>query len=153
MQFLALKIPPLIVLFICAGLMSVIDTLFPQQLLSINISLSLLGIVMFIGCIIILTGVFTFKKAQTTVNPTNPESTSSLMTIGIYKKTRNPMYVGMACCLLSWALWLSNPLTLTFVIGFIFYIDRFQIKPEEQALTKLFQQDYLNYLKETPRWL
>lgn len=63
------------------------------------------------------------------------------------------MYVGMCFLLLAWAVHLSALLPLAGPILFILYMTRFQIKPEERILTKLFGQEYVDYTARVRRWL
>jgi protein-S-isoprenylcysteine O-methyltransferase Ste14 len=100
-----------------------------------------------------IAGVRAFHHARTTVDPLRPERASALVTSGIYRRTRNPMYVALAIALLAWALWLANPLALLGVIGFVAWMNRYQIAPEERALQTLFGADFERYCSEVRRWL
>lgn len=100
-----------------------------------------------------LAGLYEFWRFKTTVNPLAPERASQLVTHGIYRITRNPMYVGLACNLLAWALYLPNPLALLGPVLFVAYITRFQIQPEEHTLLRLFGEPYGHYMKSVRRWL
>jgi protein-S-isoprenylcysteine O-methyltransferase Ste14 len=99
-----------------------------------------------------LSGVMTFLKAKTTVDPTKPRA-SSMVTWGVYAFSRNPMYLGGLTMLLGWALFLSNALAFLFLPAYVLYINRFQIAPEERALTSLFGQPYAAYQVRVRRWL
>ena len=94
-----------------------------------------------------------FRASRTTVNPLKPERASALVTQGVYRLTRNPMYVGMACLLLAWAAWLWQLLPLLGPAAFVLYITRFQIRPEERALAALFGAEYAAYTARVRRWL
>jgi protein-S-isoprenylcysteine O-methyltransferase Ste14 len=98
-------------------------------------------------------GVASFRRARTTINPTKPSTASSLVSGGVYRITRNPMYLGLLLVLLGWAVSLSNPLALLLVPVFVLYINRFQINPEERALSSLFGREYAAYKKRVCRWL
>ena len=100
-----------------------------------------------------IAGVLSFKLAKTTVNPSKPEQASKLITSGIYRLSRNPMYVGLAFILVAWGIWLSSLWALLCVAGFIAYLTFFQIMPEERALTKLFGEEYIAYKAKVRRWL
>ncbi|MEK8084825.1 isoprenylcysteine carboxylmethyltransferase family protein [Aquabacterium sp. A3] len=100
-----------------------------------------------------LAGLYEFWRFKTTVNPLSPARASQLVTRGVYRITRNPMYVGLALNLLAWALYLDKPLTLLGPVAFMAYITRFQIQPEEQALLGLFGEPYAHYMQSTRRWL
>lgn len=102
---------------------------------------------------IVVAGVIEFHRARTTVNPLRPEAASAFVVSGIYRVTRNPMYVGMAIVLLAWAIYLSHPLSLLGVVAFVAYIQRYQIAPEEKALRALFPGAFEAYSREVRRWL
>jgi len=99
-----------------------------------------------------MTGVVTFRKARTTTNPMKPGA-SSLVTWGIYTLSRNPMYLGGLIMLLGWAIGLSNAVAFLFLPAYVLYINRFQIAPEERALTSLFGATYVAYQARARRWL
>ena len=94
-----------------------------------------------------------FVRAKTTMNPTTPAAASSLVTHGVYRITRNPMYVSLVLYLLAWAVYLSSGLALIVVPVFALYIDRFQIRPEERALSALYGTEYAAYTSRVRRWL
>ena len=106
-----------------------------------------------LGVAVAIAGVASFRRAQTTVNPLKPESTSSLVVSGVYRVSRNPMYVGMLLVLLGWGVLLSNVLALPIVPGFVLYMNRFQIGPEETVLAELFGEEYATYRSRVRRWL
>jgi protein-S-isoprenylcysteine O-methyltransferase Ste14 len=150
---LALKLPPLALVVIVAVLMWIVSAVPPKfdfylpakYLWAVSLAL--------IGTATCLAGVVSFRQAKTTVNPMKPDSTSSLVVSGIYKHTRNPMYVGFALVLLGWATFLSNLAALAFVPVFIVYMDRFQIRPEEDVLASLFPHEYPTYRTKVRRWI
>ena len=82
-----------------------------------------------------------------------PESASALVVSGIYRLTRNPMYLGFLLILLGWALFLSNGLAVLAVPAFVFYMNRFQIEPEERALAAIFGAEFVAYKSHVRRWL
>ncbi|MDO6444928.1 isoprenylcysteine carboxylmethyltransferase family protein [Colwellia sp. 1_MG-2023] len=153
MTKLELKVPPLLLVLIFATLMWLFQPFFQIKVYDPLVAQALFIFFECVGGLIILMGALAFKKAETTVNPTKPETTSSLVKMGIYHFTRNPMYLGMACCLIGWGFYLSNPNALVFILGFILYINRFQIKPEEKILTDMFQQEFIDYCTSVRRWL
>jgi protein-S-isoprenylcysteine O-methyltransferase Ste14 len=111
------------------------------------------GVVFAIGLAIALSAVAWFRRARTTVNPLAPETVSSLVTSGIYRVTRNPMYLGLLFALLAWAVLLANPIALIFLPLFVLYMNRFQIGPEETALEARFGSEFLSYKAGVRRWL
>lgn len=94
-----------------------------------------------------------FRKFKTTVNPINPDKASLIVASGIFSKTRNPMYLGMILLLSGWAILNTSLLGFLLVFGFWAFITRFQIIPEERALSAKFGQGYLDYLSKVRRWI
>jgi protein-S-isoprenylcysteine O-methyltransferase Ste14 len=105
-----------------------------------------------LGGVIALWGVKEFRDAKTTVNPLKPESSSSLVSSGIYQYTRNPMYLGLLLILLSAVIYSQHPLGLVSALGFVAYMNRFQIEPEEKMLIKLFGDEFVDYSNQVKRW-
>lgn len=106
-----------------------------------------------IGVAIAGTGILSFRMAKTTVNPMKPDSASALVVTGIYRLTRNPMYLGFLWILLGWGIVLSHALAFLILPGFVLYMNRFQIEPEERALTTLFGQAFVDYRSCVRRWI
>jgi protein-S-isoprenylcysteine O-methyltransferase Ste14 len=104
------------------------------------------------GIAIALAALFEFLRAKTTVNPLSPEAASAIVTSGIYRYSRNPMYVGLLLALLGWSVWLSHLLPFALLPFFILYINRFQIEPEERALSVKFGGLYRDYRRSVRRW-
>jgi protein-S-isoprenylcysteine O-methyltransferase Ste14 len=96
---------------------------------------------------------FHFLRSRTTINPLKPGSASALVTRGIYRLTRNPMYLGLATLLLAWAIYLGNLAALAGVPAFVLYMNSFQIAPEERALEARFGAEYAAYRARVRRWL
>jgi protein-S-isoprenylcysteine O-methyltransferase Ste14 len=94
-----------------------------------------------------------FRRAHTTWNPTAPGRTHHLVTAGVYRLTRNPMYLGMLLLLLGWGVVLSSPFSLVLSAVFVLYLNRLQIGPEERMLSALFGGDYVDYVRRVRRWL
>jgi len=94
-----------------------------------------------------------FRKAQTTLSPLKPESSSALVDTGIFSKSRNPMYLGVLLILTGWAIYLGQPITLAGLVIFVLYITRFQIVPEERVLMKTFGRDFTDYKGRVRRWI
>jgi protein-S-isoprenylcysteine O-methyltransferase Ste14 len=106
-----------------------------------------------VGFAIVLAGVLTFWRAKTTVNPLTPEATTTMVTSGIYHFTRNPMYLGFFFVLVGWATHLSNVLAFALLPLFVWYMNRFQILPEERALGARFAHAFTAYKGSVRRWL
>jgi protein-S-isoprenylcysteine O-methyltransferase Ste14 len=111
------------------------------------------ALVALVGGFFCIAGVVSFRRAKTTVNPLKPETASALVSSGIYRVSRNPMYVGFALFLIAWAVYLSSPWALAGVIGFVLYINRFQIQPEERALAALFGAEFEHYKNSVRKWV
>lgn len=105
------------------------------------------------GIAISTAGTWSFWRARTTVNPTRPEATSSLVATGIYRFTRNPMYLGLFLVLAGWAAHLANAAALAGPLLFALYVTRFQILPEERALATKFGPAFDAYKLRTRRWI
>lgn len=147
------KIPPPLIALISATLMALL-----AGGLSSWRSLSLIQIIALIVLYLVATafslgGVLAFKKAKTTVNPLKPNESSYLVTSGVYRFSRNPMYLGMLVFLLMWAVFLASYLSLLGLVFFVCYITYFQIKPEELAMQALFSDEYREYCQRVRRWL
>jgi protein-S-isoprenylcysteine O-methyltransferase Ste14 len=94
-----------------------------------------------------------FGRVGTTINPLKPCSTTYLVTSGIYRYTRNPMYLGQSLMLLGWTVYLHNFAGLVAVPAFIIYISLFQIRPEERALAARFPATFVAFCRQTRRWV
>ncbi len=105
------------------------------------------------GAVVSCLGVLSFKRAGTTVNPTRPNASSSLVASGVYALSRNPMYLGFLLILAAWAIFLSNALAFLLLPAFAIFMNRFQIEPEERALTAIFGQEFAAYKSRVRRWL
>jgi protein-S-isoprenylcysteine O-methyltransferase Ste14 len=153
MKSLELKIPPPAIAILVAVGMWLLSTTAPPLHLpaAIRVYASLAIALMGIGMAV--SGVVAFRRAKTTVNPTKPETTSSLVSSGIYRVTRNPMYTGLLFVLFAWAIYLSSAWALLGPVCFVLYIGRFQIAPEERALSALFGDAYAAYKSRVRRWL
>jgi AraC family transcriptional regulator, transcriptional activator FtrA len=148
---LELKVPPVVLGMIAAALMWCAASAMPDFLFPSNPVLAL-GLAL-VGALTCLAGIFSFRRAKTTVNPMKPDPISSLVVSGIYRYTRNPMYLGFLLLLLAWAAALSNVLALVSLPAFVLYMNRFQILPEERVLASRFTQDYAEYRARVRRWL
>ena len=153
MQALELKVsPPVVALLVAAAMWGVASvTARIEMALLVRASAALAFAIAGVGMAI--SGVIAFHHARTTVSPVKPDSASSLVTSGVYRFTRNPMYLGLCLVLLAWASFLSSALAFLGPILFIFYINRFQIVSEETALSRIFGAAFSNYQAKVRRWL
>lgn len=153
MSILDTKVPPPLVAVIAALAMWLLARLLPALDLGTTAKSAISLVAALAGAICGVAGVVAFWRARTTVNPYRPRTASTLVTTGIYRVTRNPMYLAMALLLTALAVWLAFPWSLLCVLGFVLYIDRFQIRPEERALSELFGEEYRRYRTEVHRWI
>jgi len=153
MKFLENKIPPPLVAVIIAVAMWGLSQCTSNVILTVTVKYSLIIGFVLIGIFFALSGAVSFRLAKTTVNPLKPDTASSLVTSGIYQFSRNPMYVGFVAFLLAWASFLGTPWGILLIAGYIAYIQRFQIMPEERALTKIFKDEFVNYKAQVRPWL
>lgn len=114
---------------------------------------SVAGLLALVGIALGLAGATAFRRAHTTIDPHRPEAVSALVVGGIYRFTRNPMYLGLATILFGWAVYLAAPLAFIGPVLFALYITRFQIIPEERALAAKFGPAYAAYRQRVRRWL
>ena len=152
MSSLESRVPPPAVVLVMAVLMWLISRAAPLLQSDVPAHKWLAAVLISVGFVTGMSGVMTFLSAKTTVDPMKPRA-SSMVTWGVYALSRNPMYLGGLIMLLGWALFLSNALALLLLPGYVLYINRFQIAPEERALTKLFGQPYAAYQARVGRWL
>lgn len=153
MNALELKVPPPLVVLVTALLM----WLTPAAAGLVPIPHAARVLCAFVlacaGFGITFAGLASFRRAETTVSPVEPQLASSLVMRGIYRHTRNPMYLGFLVALLGWAVFLVNPLNLLWVVAFALYIARFQIVPQERVLASLFGSEYAAYRGRVRRWV
>lgn len=147
------KIPPPIVALVFAVAMWGLSFLPP--VIAIDSSVRNFLIILFIVLAIIfdLAALFYFLKAKTTINPLQPKKASKLVINGIYRISRNPMYVGLTFLLMAWGVFISSPWAIIGIIFFVMYITIYQIKPEEYALKKTFGVEFDTYKKQVRMWL
>jgi len=130
---LELKTPPVVQVVIIAVLMWTLAVLLPS--LSITFPASSL-VALFLastGVAFALLGVLEFRSAGTTVDPRVPDQSVSLVTGGVYRISRNPMYVGFLLMLIGWCVFLGNIASFLLLPVFVMYMNGFQIAPEEAA--------------------
>jgi len=153
MNTLETRVPPPVAGLISGALAWLASAALGPTAIAFSIRLTGAGALVLLGFAITLAGVRVVRRAKTTLNPIKPETTSALVTSGIYRYTRNPMYLGMATWLLAWSAWLGTPVGLLGAPLFMLYMNRFQIGPEERALSKLFGAEFAAYRTRARRWL
>ena len=143
-----IPVPPPLIFVFCALLMKLLP-----PVLQFPSSLWLVIVFGGMGCAIGAASVLQFLLAKTTLNPFQLETASQLVTGGIYRLSRNPMYLSLVFILLAWMVYLGS-LSALFGVGlFIWSVTKFQIKPEEEGLKHLFGDAFTAYCQRTRRWL
>ena len=153
MDALELKVPPPVLALCLALLMWFTSLLVPSVVVPFGVRLGVALALVVIGQSISISGIVSFRRAKTTINPVKPSAASSLVTSGVYRVTRNPMYLGLLVTLVAWAVFLSNLVALLAAPLFVLYMNRFQINPEERVLSSLFGAEYAVYKEKVRRWL
>ena len=153
MKVLELKIPPPIYALSIAVLMWLLNKYIPiVHFIESPWNKLGLGLIVLAG-VFDLWSLFLFLKKHTTFNPMKPEKTTGLVITGLYKISRNPMYVGMLIMLLGFAIWLGSVTPFLVLPLFYFVITAMQIKPEERFLLENFGEEYQTYKDSVRRWL
>ena len=145
------KIPPPIVTLAFGLMIYFSRNIFPDINNIIFYILSLFFIIL--GPFILISAVRSFKAEQTTINPININNASSLVISGVFKYSRNPMYLGMVFILLALSFRFNLIGGILFTSIFIMYITKFQIIPEEAAMKGIFGEDFNKYKNKTRRWI
>ncbi|MGB5854719.1 MAG: isoprenylcysteine carboxylmethyltransferase family protein [Oceanisphaera sp.] len=145
-------VPPPVITALTAALMWLTSS--PQgERWHVMAQLGLALLIAFMGLVLMVLAARTLHQAHTTLLPFNPSQASTLVTQGVFGYSRNPIYVGDGLLLLAWGIWLGNGVSLLWLLVFILYMTKVQIKTEEQALTKKFGQPYQQYRQKVRRWL
>ena len=153
MHALELKVPPVAVVLVAAGLMWLVAWAAPALGFGNPFRIPVAVSLVVAGAVTSALGVVSFRRAGTTVNPMKPDTASSLVAEGIYRLTRNPMYLGFLVALLGWAVFLSSIPAFLVLPAFVLYMNRFQIEPEERALAARFGESFTQYEASVRRWL
>ena len=142
--------PPLIVLTL---IISIYFSSKKIDLINIPFQLEISFFILSLGILVFINPVLKFIKSKTTINPIQLEETNKLVTSGIFKYSRNPMYLGMLMIIISTSIFYLNIYSILTPFLFVFWINKFQIKREEIFLTEKFGKEYLSYKNKTRRWL
>lgn len=153
MRMLEHRIPPPLVALLVGAAMAALAEVGPVFTLPVLARVAVCGALIVAAAALEIGGLIAFRAQRTTVNPMRPERASTLVTGGVYRITRNPMYLGLALLLLAWAVYLGAALAFAGVPVFMAYITRFQIAPEERALQARFGEAFTHYATQVRRWL
>lgn len=153
MHWLELKIPPLLVWLVIAGAMLGVTYSAPGLSFTLAASSAIALALVALGGVLASAGVIAFHDERTTVNPLTPGASSSVVSGGVYRISRNPMYLGFLLALAGWAVYLSNAGAALLLPVFVVYMTQYQIKPEERALLAKFGSEFAQYMSRVRRWL
>jgi protein-S-isoprenylcysteine O-methyltransferase Ste14 len=153
MSALELKIPPPVVALLVGVAMWLVSRRGPALELPLLVRAAAFIAMVLLGGATAIAGNMAFRRAQTTVNPFKPQNTTALVTSGVYRFTRNPMYLGLTVLVLGWAAFLCSAWALAGPVLFVLYVSRFQIVPEETILSAKFGAAYADYISRVRRWL
>lgn len=153
MKILELKLPPLVQVLLTGSAMWLLSRFAPQLSFAVPGSRIFALSLACLGLVIGLAGVLAFRSARTTVDPRFPDNASAIVTVGVYRWTRNPMYLGLLSILSGWGVFLGNFLSLACLPAFVLYMNRFQIDPEERAMDSIFGNAYVAYKNSVRRWI
>lgn len=147
-----LKVPPVVVFLFFAFLMYLLAEFLPFGQFEFFGRKYLMGALLVGGVLVAAIALVQLATNKTTVNPAHPEKSVKLVDTGIYAYSRNPMYLALLMVLLAWGLGLGNAFNTLLAAAFVGYMNRFQIKAEEEALHSLFGKEYRQYCIKTRRW-
>lgn len=150
---LELKIPPDVVGLMTVALMLLASVTTPRLVLPPVVRVPLALLLVIGGVWLIVAARLSLERAHTSWRPMTPSQTTSLVTSGVYRMSRNPIYLGMLLVLLGAAVALASPVSLILSAGFVLYIDRFQIRPEERVLRAKLGPEYSDYVARVRRWV
>jgi len=149
---LELKLSPVMTAIGLAAVMWWLARYTPGFSLAPELRMTALIVLCGAGAAIGFAGIWSFRRVRTTVNPWRPRASSALVMSGVYRRTRNPMYLGLLLALAGWGLYLANLYCLLLALTFVPYMNRFQIRPEERALEQAFGEVFVEYCRQVRRW-
>ena len=153
MRALELKVPPLAIVLLFALLMWLVSAYERSLALALPWRTAIAAVFWIAGFAVTFAGLFEFRRAKTTVNPVKPDAATAMVTSGIYRLSRNPMYLGFLFALIGWAVFLSHLLAFALLPFFVLYMNRFQIEPEERVLGAKFGGRFREYARSVRRWV
>ncbi|MEM5364746.1 isoprenylcysteine carboxylmethyltransferase family protein [Paraburkholderia azotifigens] len=106
-----------------------------------------------VGLAIAAAAIVRFRQVRTTISPMDPGKASRLVTDGVFRISRNPMYLGLELLLIGWAVWLGSASPWLIPPLFAIVITIVQIIPEERALGQRFGDQYRSYRRRVARWI
>ena len=144
------KIPPPIVAIISGVIISASSTIInPFEFYGAKL-IAMLFLILSFSLIVI--SIRKFNHSETSINPMTPKAATKLLSTGVYAVSRNPMYLGLVGILCGISIILGSWFSFLVIPIFVFYINKYQIIPEERAMKALFKDEYLSYCDEVKRW-
>ena len=150
---MTLKYPPVLQVFISGLVAWGAAQLLPALDIAIPFSREISAVLYILGGAILVMSVGLFALAKTTVNPVEPAKATKLVTGGLYRVSRNPMYLAMLLIVTAWSIMQNNLAAFGSVILFGITMTIFQIRPEEKVMQDLFGDEYDAYRQRVRRWL
>ena len=150
---LSLKVPPPVQAIIFGVLMWVVARQVSGGQFEFELQLLVAILIAVAGVALVVMSILEFRRASTTIDPFNPEEASSLVASGVFRFSRNPMYLSLLLVLIGWFIWLGSFYNLAVLALFVSYITAFQIKPEEAVMKSLFGEKYDQYRSRVRRWI
>lgn len=144
------RVPPPVVAIGCGALIYLLRDHFRVQS---ELQIYAAAAILIASIAVMFLAIREFRRAKTTVNPLKPQTASSLVTRGIFSVSRNPMYLGLLGILLAWTVFLGAPAGIACIALFIVWMNVLQIRPEEQAMAVLFEDEFSRYCSRVRRWL
>ncbi|MBI1342736.1 MAG: isoprenylcysteine carboxylmethyltransferase family protein [Terrimonas sp.] len=144
--------PPLIYVFVFLFSLWV-NKMVPlrEELTGKKYSLTMGILFILIAAMIIFAAIFRFIISGNTLVTIKPAK--SLQAIGIYRVSRNPMYLGLVFLYTGLAFLKGNTWTILFIPLIIIFVQAFVIRKEEKYLLRTFGNEYENYRSKVRRWL
>lgn len=111
------------------------------------------GVIGAAGVGAMVAGVAQFRSTGTTLDPSRPGGASVLVTRGIYRYSRNPIYLGDGLALLGYAVHRRCVMAVIPAAAWLVLMDGVQIPREEDALAERFGSRYGDYSATVRRWI
>lgn len=153
MSALELRIPPVVLVLLFGAAMWGVGRMLPHADLAIPARTLWIAAFVVLALAITTAGIVAFRRHATTVDPRTPEEATTLVASGVYRRSRNPMYLGFLLLLTGWAFYVANWAAALLLPLFVLYMNRFQIRPEERALRQKFGAEFDRYAAAVRRWL
>ena len=145
------RVPPPILALLMIGLVYLSSLLIGSVSFDYQASVSVLLVIVGLSCA--LPSYRLFARNKTTISPLTPSETSVLKTQGMYRYSRNPMYLGLLLLIIAATIWFGTWFGIIISLFFILLMNILQIIPEEEALLQIFGEEYLEYKKKVRRWI